>query len=41
MDFLRYLHKLSVADVLDYCIEVRPREKAKESLEALKKMIIS
>ena len=41
LDFIEYLNKLSEVDVLDYCIEVRPREKAKESLEALKKMIIN
>lgn len=39
IDFRRYLSALDEADVLDYCIEVRPREKAKESLEALKKLL--
>jgi sugar phosphate isomerase/epimerase len=41
LDFIEYLNKLSEVDVLDYCIEVRPREKAKESLEVLKKLIIN
>jgi sugar phosphate isomerase/epimerase len=41
MDYLHYLNILYKVDVLDYCIEVRPREKAKESLEALRKLIIS
>lgn len=36
LDFRHYLAKTSDADIIDYCIEVRPREKAKESLEALK-----
>jgi sugar phosphate isomerase/epimerase len=36
LDFIEYLNKLSEVDVQDYCIEVRPREKAKDSLEALK-----
>src|SRR4030042_4401731 len=36
LDFRYYLSKTSSADIVDYCIEVRPREKAKESLEALK-----
>jgi sugar phosphate isomerase/epimerase len=39
IDFLRYFNELSEVDVLDYCIEVRPREKAKESLEALRKLL--
>jgi sugar phosphate isomerase/epimerase len=39
IDFRYYLDRLAKADVLDYCIEVRPREKAKESLEALKKLL--
>jgi sugar phosphate isomerase/epimerase len=39
IDFLHYLGKLREADVLDYCIEVRPREKAKESLEVLRKLV--
>jgi sugar phosphate isomerase/epimerase len=36
LDFTYYLNRLSDASVLDYCIEVRPREKAKESLAGLK-----
>jgi len=39
LDFPRYLSRLSAADVLEYCIEVRPREKAKESLENLKSIV--
>jgi sugar phosphate isomerase/epimerase len=39
IDFTYYLDRLSEADVLDYCIEVRPREKARESLQALKKLL--
>jgi sugar phosphate isomerase/epimerase len=39
IDFPRYLRILRNADVEDYCIEVRPREKAKESLEALKGIV--
>ena len=39
IDFTYYLDRLAEADVLDYCIEVRPREKAKESLQALKKLL--
>jgi sugar phosphate isomerase/epimerase len=34
-----YLALFSEYDILDYCIEVRPREKAKESLENLKKIV--
>jgi sugar phosphate isomerase/epimerase len=40
IDFASYLAKLRPAEVMDYCIEVRPREKAKESLEALRKLVI-
>jgi sugar phosphate isomerase/epimerase len=36
LDFRHYLAQTSRADIVDYCIEVRPREKAKESLDALK-----
>jgi sugar phosphate isomerase/epimerase len=39
IDFPYYLNRLSEVDVLDYCIEVRPREKAKESLLALKQTL--
>lgn len=39
IDFIYYLDRLAEANVLDYCIEVRPREKAKESLQALKKLL--
>jgi sugar phosphate isomerase/epimerase len=39
VDFARYLRILRSADVEDYCIEVRPREKAKESLKALRAII--
>ncbi|MDE1865004.1 MAG: hypothetical protein KGH77_06300, partial [Candidatus Micrarchaeota archaeon] len=39
IDFKYYLGLLSDFDVLDYCIEVRPREKAVESLDNLKKIL--
>jgi sugar phosphate isomerase/epimerase len=39
IDFAYYLNRLSEVDVLDYCIEVRPREKARESLEGLKRVL--
>lgn len=39
INFSEYLALFSEYDILDYCIEVRPREKAKESLENLKKMV--
>ncbi len=39
IDFAYYLDQLTRADVLDYCIEVRPREKARESLQSLKKIL--
>ncbi len=39
IDFGAYLRPLSLVDVMDYCIEVRPREKALESLIALKKLV--
>lgn len=39
VDFKRYLGHLSQVDVLDYCIEVRPREQALESLVALRKIL--
>lgn len=39
MDFDAYLPRLAQADVLDYCIEVRPREKALESLDNLKQLV--
>lgn len=35
IDFPRYLRALAPARVEDFCIEVRPREKAKESLDRL------
>lgn len=38
-DFVRYLARLVESDVTDYCIEVRPREKAKASLQALKLLL--
>lgn len=40
IDFVSYLSVLSKAKVQDFCIEVRPRDKARESLIALKKMVI-
>jgi len=39
IDFSYYLNRLAGANVLDYCIEVRPREKAKESLAALRTLL--
>ncbi|MDE1870415.1 MAG: sugar phosphate isomerase/epimerase [Candidatus Micrarchaeota archaeon] len=39
IDFKYYLGLLKDFDVLDYCIEVRPREKAVESLENLRKIL--
>jgi sugar phosphate isomerase/epimerase len=39
LDFKPYLEKLAKVDILDYCIEVRPREKAKASLEVLKTLL--
>jgi len=39
LDFMAYLPRLAEADVLDYCIEVRPREKALESLAHLRRLI--
>lgn len=39
IDFGYYLELLKDVDVLDYCIEVRPREKAIESLENLKRIV--
>ena len=39
IDFSYYLNRLAEANVLEYCIEVRPREKAKESLGALRTML--
>ena len=39
IDFSYYLNRLAEAKVLDYCIEVRPREKAKESLAALRTLL--
>ncbi len=39
LDFTQLLPILARADVLDYCIEVRPREKALQSLAALRRMV--
>lgn len=39
LDFARFLSRLAEARVMEYCIEVRPREKASESLEALKRIV--
>ena len=36
IDFMRFLPRLSQADLLDYCFEVRPRAKAVESMANLK-----
>lgn len=39
IDFAGHLQKLAEHNVLDFCIEVRPRESARASLEALKQML--
>ena len=39
VDFSRYLPRLEEADIPDFCIEVRPREKALESLCSLKRIL--
>lgn len=39
LDFTRYLPRLAEANVLDFCLEVRPRQKAAESLANLKTLI--
>ena len=39
IDFRAYLDLLKQADILDCCIEVRPRDKAKESLVALRALL--
>ena len=39
IDFMNFLPRLSKANIVDYCIEVRPREKALESLEALRQLL--
>ena len=39
LDFMRYLPRLCEAGVLDFCHEVRPRERAAESLANLRKLI--
>lgn len=39
LNIIDFLIKLQRAPILDYCIEVRPREKALESLNNLKKML--
>ncbi len=39
VDFMAFLPRLAEADVLDYVIEVRPRERALESLRNLRVMI--
>ncbi len=41
IEFMHFLPRLAEADVMDYCIEVRPREKAKESLANLKALLQS
>ena len=38
IDFMRFLPRLGEAEVMDFCIEVRPREKALESSYNLKEM---
>jgi sugar phosphate isomerase/epimerase len=39
IDFMEFLPSLAEADVWDYCIEVRPREKALESLAHLTRIV--
>jgi len=39
LDFMRFLPRLAAAAVMEYTIEVRPREKALESLQNLKKLL--
>ena len=39
LDFIQFLPVLARENVLDWCIEVRPRERAAESLEALRQML--
>ncbi len=41
IDLYHYLNLLDGVDVSDYCIEVRPREKAAESLANLRKILLS
>ena len=39
LDFLQFLPDLSKANVMDFCIEVRPREQALESMANLRSLI--
>ena len=39
VDFVHFLPRLTTANVVDYCIEVRPREKAAESLANLRRLL--
>jgi sugar phosphate isomerase/epimerase len=39
IDFQRYLSRFQDSNILDFCIEVRPREKALESFKVLQKII--
>ena len=39
LDFKYLFTKLEISNIMDFCIEVRPREKAKESLQNLKHLI--
>lgn len=41
LNFIEFLIKLQRAQVIDYCIEVRPRDKALESLRNLKAMLVN
>jgi len=41
LDFMQFLPLLAGENVLDWCMEVRPREKAIESLAVLKEMLRS
>jgi len=40
IDFRKYFGILQGAKVLDYCIEVRPKEKALESLIELQRLLM-
>jgi len=38
LDFMEFFNQLQEAPIIDYCIEVRPREKARESLRNLQQI---
>ena len=41
LDFKYFLNKLNISNILDFCIEVRPQEKACESLLNLRSLILA